>query len=160
MRRAGFFAGWLFALCVGAMPAFADGLDITGFVTKPLHLTLHDLETMPATRLAVSFQGEHGREKATYTGALLWSLIGRAGNIADKGKRADLRHYLTITGKDGYSVILSLGELDPDFGAKGAIIAYLRDGKPIAADGAVRLVVPGDRQGGRNVRDVITIAVK
>jgi DMSO/TMAO reductase YedYZ molybdopterin-dependent catalytic subunit len=130
-------------------------------VTQPKSFTLDDLQKLPATRETVSFMGEHGQEKATYTGVLLWTLLDKAGGPADTaGKRADLRHTMTVTGRDGYIVVLSLGELDPDFGAKGVIVAYSRDGQPFYPARGFRLVVPGDRHGGRDVRDVISIEVK
>jgi DMSO/TMAO reductase YedYZ molybdopterin-dependent catalytic subunit len=131
-----------------------------GLVQQPGSFTLDDLKNLPATRETVSFIGEHGQEKATYTGVLLWTLLDKAGGLADSGKRPDLRHTLTVTGRDGYIVVLSLGELDPDFGGNAAIIAYSRDGKPYDPARGFRLVVPGDKHGGRDVRDVTNIDVK
>ena len=42
---------------------------------------------------------------------------------------------------------------------KPVLLAWARDGKPMA-DEALRLVVPGDRRGGRNARDVVRIALR
>jgi hypothetical protein len=39
------------------------------------------------------------------------------------------------------------------------ILAYDRDGKPFDA-GGFRLIVPGDKHGGRNVQNVVQIEVK
>jgi DMSO/TMAO reductase YedYZ molybdopterin-dependent catalytic subunit len=135
-------------------------LAFGGLVNQPKSFTLDDLKNLPATRETVSFLGEHGQEKATYTGVLLWTLLDKAGGLADGGKRPDLRHTLTVTGRDGYIVVLSLGELDPDFGGKAAIIAYSRESQPFDPARGFRLVVPGDKHGGRDVRDVIGIEVK
>jgi hypothetical protein len=54
-------------------------------------------------------------------------------------------------------VVTSTGEIAPDFGGKAALVAYERDGKPLDD---FRIVMPGDKHGGRNVRDVVTIAVE
>ena len=64
-----------------------------------------------------------------------------------------------MTGRDGYSVALSLGELDPDFEGKAVILAYSKDGNRLSAQDGIRLIVPNDRHGGRAVRDVVAIAV-
>jgi hypothetical protein len=59
-----------------------------------------------------------------------------------------LRHAIRVTAKDSYVVVTSTGEIAPDFGNKGALVAYERDGKPL--DG-FRIVMPGDKHGGRDV---------
>ena len=69
----------------------------------------------------------------------------------------ELRHAIRITAKDGYVVVTSTGEIAPDFGGKNALVAYERHGKPLED---FRIVMPGDKHGGRNVREVITIAVE
>jgi hypothetical protein len=47
---------------------------------------------------------------------LLWTLLGEAGGIDDPTKGAELRHTISITGRDGHVVIISTGEIAPDFG--------------------------------------------
>jgi DMSO/TMAO reductase YedYZ molybdopterin-dependent catalytic subunit len=147
-----------FALAASAVAAPAE-LTLDGGVKAPLHVTAETLKAMPPTELDVSFDTEHGPTKAHFTGVPLWTLIDKAGGLADPDKRAFLKHTLTITGSDGYVVVLSTGELHPEFGNKGVIVAYLRDGKEDAKEG-LRLVVPGDKRGGRSVRDVVHIEVK
>ena len=99
------------------------------------------------------------REEASFTGVPLWTLLGEVGGIDDPAKRAELRHVIRITARDGYVVVLSTGEIAPDFGAKPALLAYQRDDEAPAAAG-FRLVMPGDKRGGRYVRDVISIEVE
>lgn len=61
-----------------------------------------------------------------------------------------------MTGRDGYTAVLALAEVDPEFEGKQVLLAYRRDGQPM--DGhALRLVVPGDHHGGHSVRDVVRI---
>ena len=90
---------------------------------------------------------------------LLWTLLEAAGGIDDPAKGAELRHTINIRGRDGYIVVLSTGEIAPDFGGKPAMIAYERDGQKLG-DTGLRILMPGDKHGGRYVRDVAEIEVK
>lgn len=163
MMRAALAAAWITALVLagGAVDARADdagSLVIDGKVRQAQHLTVETLRALPAERREVAFRTDAGERKATYVGVRLWTLIQRAG-IDDAAPRwADLRHVLAVTGKDGYLVMLSLGELDPDLGNAPVLVAYERDGRPV--DGSFRLVVPGDAHGARSVRDVVRIEVR
>ena len=66
---------------------------------------------------------------------------------------------IRITARDGYVVVLSIGEIAPDFGAKPALLAYRRNDEAPAAMG-FRLVMPADKHGGRYVCDVISIELE
>ena len=90
---------------------------------------------------------------------LLWALLAEAGGIDDSEKGAELRHTIKITGRDGYRVVISTGEIAPDFGGKRAMLAYERDGKDLGQAG-LRVVMPGDKRGGRFVRDVVRIEIE
>lgn len=142
-----------------AADAPAGELSMTGKVAHPQQYDLAKLQAMPHQEIQVSFDTEHGAEQAGFTGVPLWALIGQAGGIDDKAKGAVLRHTIKITGRDGYFVVLSTGEIAPDFGAKGALIAYQRTGEAPGANG-FRLVMPGDKRGGRYVRDVVAIDIE
>jgi hypothetical protein len=86
-------------------------------------------------------------------------LLEEAGGIDDPAKGAELHHTITTTGRDGYVVVISTGEIAPDFGGKSAMVAYERDGQQLS-DTGLRIVMPGDKHGGRYVRDVAEIEVK
>ncbi len=146
-------------IIAAAAPAWAGDatLSVEGQVAHPLKLSAEDLKKLPATELDVTFQTSHGEEKGHFTGALLWSVLEQAQLADTKGKHPDLHHTLTAIATDDYVIAFSFGEIDPDFGNKPIIIAYARDGKPL--DG-LRLVVPGDKHGARDVRDVVRIEVK
>ncbi|HXQ52452.1 MAG TPA: molybdopterin-dependent oxidoreductase [Stellaceae bacterium] len=136
----------------------APALLIDGLVKRSLHLTVAELRSLPAVRREISFRTDHGDRKASYVGALLWDVIQHAG-VDDPAKWGELRHVMAVTGKDAYLVMFSLGEIDPNFGNAPVIIAYEQDGHPIG-DGALRLVVPGDIHGARDVRDLIHIELR
>ncbi len=105
----------------------------------------------------MTYQTDRGPVTASFTGVLLWSLIETAGGIDDPGKGAAIRHAIRITAKDGYVMVTSTGEIAPELGGKQALVAYERDGKPLDD---FRIVMPGDKHGARNVRDVVTISVE
>jgi DMSO/TMAO reductase YedYZ molybdopterin-dependent catalytic subunit len=144
-------------LAVGPAAGQSPELRLDGKVQHPQHWTLAELQKMPAQHATVTYQTEHGAVTADFTGVLLWSLIDAAGGIADQGKRPELRHAIRIIAKDNYVVVTSTGEIAPDFGNKGTLVAYERDGKPLPD---FRIVMPGDKHGGRNVRDVVSITVE
>jgi hypothetical protein len=104
----------------------------------------------------------HGALTDSFTGVLLWTLIEEAGVSVDPARKNDIvRHLVVVTGSDGYSAVLSLGEVSPEFAGDQAIIAYQQGGKPIeGADGFARLIIPGDKAAGRAVGAIISIEVK
>ena len=145
------------ALVAGAAAAQSPEFALEGKVRQPQRWTLEGLKKMPAERADVSYQTDRGPVRASFTGVLLWSLIGAAGGIDDDAKNPELRHAIRITAKDGYVVVTSSGEIAPNFGDKGVIVAYERDGKPLDD---FRIIMPGDKHGGRNVRDVVSISIE
>jgi DMSO/TMAO reductase YedYZ molybdopterin-dependent catalytic subunit len=157
MRRqllAAFAVAWL---SCGASAAWAQ-VAVTGTVSKPLTLTVADLSAEPLVTIHSSFNTSHGVETADYAGMPLWVVLQKAGVVDGTAKGGHLRHGILVTGADGYGVLLSIGEIDPDFANDGAILAVQKDGK--ALEERVRLVVPGDKKGGRSVRHVVGIEVQ
>ena len=113
---------------------------------------------MPAVKLALAFETEHGPQQAEFEGPLLWTVLAQANAVDPAMAREQVRQSVLITGSDGYSAVLGLGEISPSFEGKQVIIAERMDGQPLGP-GHLRLVVPGDRRGGRSVRDVAGIAI-
>jgi hypothetical protein len=52
-----------------------------------------------------------------------------------------------------------MGEISPQFAGRPIQVAYRLNGAPVP-DQDLRLVVPGDRRGGRSVRGVVRIDVE
>jgi DMSO/TMAO reductase YedYZ molybdopterin-dependent catalytic subunit len=157
-----FVAGPLFA-ADERNPAYSasatPSLTLEGKLKHPQSLSFEALRRLPAEQVQVSFQSDRGMTTASYTGVSLWAVLMAAGGIADDEKSAELRHVVKIIARDGYMVVISTGEIAPDFGGKPALIAYQREGEP-AGESGLRLVMPGDKRGGRNVRDVTAIRVE
>nr|WP_294543897.1 hypothetical protein [uncultured Rhodopila sp.] len=99
----------------------------------------------------------------TYTGVSLWTLIQDAGLLTDPAVKNDLLGFAVVaTGSDGYRAIISLGEIAPNFGNQPDLVAYSDTGGqlgPGGADGALRLIVPGDAAGGRYVSNLVSLQV-
>ena len=111
-------------LFCGRALADAGVVLVDGLVEHPLTLSAADLVSSPATELDNTTLTGHGSESAHYKGVALWWLVEHAGFVVEPGaKRADLRHYLLVTGRDGYQIVVSMGEIDPDFEAKPAIVS-------------------------------------
>jgi DMSO/TMAO reductase YedYZ molybdopterin-dependent catalytic subunit len=142
----------------GAVPArAAQPVAVGGLVSNPLHLTLADLNAFPAEHVSVTQVSGRGPVPLDCTGAKLRTILDKAGLNVGKGNNAKLAHSVLITADDGYAAALSLGEIDADYGDENAIIATQCNGKPMQAP---RLVVPGDKHGGRAVNGVVSIDVK
>lgn len=156
MRRGalGIAFGCLLALGAGAAP---DGaVSVGGEVEHKLQLTIDALKAMPQTEIDVSFETAHGTQSGHYTGVLLWNVIQQAAiaEAPDSKAKHHLRHPLIVTGRDGYAVVVAVGEIDPDLEGKQVILT-----DDDAANG-VRLIVPGDKHGARDVRDVVRVEVR
>jgi len=144
------------AVC--AMPAAAD-VSVSGQVEKPFRLSMADLQAMPPTSVTVSYAPKkHAPQHGTFKGVLLWTLLVRAGIIDGPAHDAHIRHAILVSGSDGYTALIALGEIDPEYEGKQVILAYDKDGAPIA--NAPKLIVPGDGEGGRNVFDVVRADVQ
>lgn len=163
-RRAALLA-IVVAFALAAAPALAPAaqsppaLSVSGLVKAPQSFTLAALQKMPWTTVEASFQTEHGPRHGTWLGVSLWTLLDQSGGL-DASMKDSVRHWLVVTGRDGYAVVLSVGEIDPSFGHAAALVAWSQDGKSFDPAQGLRLILPGDRHGARDVRDVVSIEVK
>jgi DMSO/TMAO reductase YedYZ molybdopterin-dependent catalytic subunit len=138
-------------------------LQVTGQVKGPGELKLADIQAFLKATVTTNAQtGEGPLGSHTYGGALLYDIVQKAQIITDSTRKNDLlRKVVLVTGTDGYSVTISLGEISPHFAGKKVLVAYEEDGKALPeVDGFVRLIVPGDTFAGRYVSNIATIAVK
>lgn len=139
------------ATFLAAQTAQDSRIVVTGDVTAPLTLSSADLAAMPRESAEVADQDG---TKTTYEGVPLQEILKKAGIPFGRQMRGkDLAGYLLASAKDGYQIVFSLGELDPDLGGLRVLVADKRDGKPLFEyQGPFRLVVPSDKAGARSVR--------
>ena len=140
---------------IGAEPT---GIAIERGAERLATLTDSDLSKLPAIHISVAFGTEHGPRLSEFEGPLLWTVLiqAHALDFAKPGDQA--RQIISLTGRDGYTAVLGLGEISPDFEGKQVILAEQMNGQPLGPE-HLRIVVPGDKKGGRSVRDIVAIAV-
>lgn len=157
---AGSAAIMMLAGAVCATAEEAHGIEITGDAVTTGTMTPDELSQLPAVEQEVRYRTSKGEESGRYNGPLLWSVLEARG-IADlPGHNAQLKHSFIVEGRDGYRIVFSVGEIDPDFGNAPIQLATERDGKAMVPGEGYRLVVPGDKRGARHVRDVVKIEVQ
>ncbi|MCK8784725.1 molybdopterin-dependent oxidoreductase [Roseomonas sp. NAR14] len=119
-------------------------------------LTPAALAALPA--VSAPLPAGHGTASRTAEGPLLWSVLVEAGAVDPAAVREQVRQIVVLTGSDGYTAVLALGEIAPEFGNQPVLLALRVDGRPL--DPAhLRLAVPGEKRGGRGVHDLVRITV-
>lgn len=145
-------------ICGPALAQSPGTLAITGAVEHPLNLQLSDLEKMPHTSVDVK---DHDGSSATYEGVSLAELLKAAGvPQGEKLRGPGMATYILAQAKDGYRVVFALPELDPGFTEAKVIVAFTRNGKPLAeGQGPLRIIVPQDKRPARWIRMLERIEV-
>lgn len=156
------------AVTAAAKPAassttFSGEVRIAGLVGNPRTLTRDDLLALPQETVQVSYLAGQGSESGSFTGTRLLNVLEAAGGakLPTDMNNAKLRVSIMVTAVDGYQVVFGWGDLDPDYGAMPIMLAIARDGQPLGDNqGMARLVVPGDKRGGRYVSMVKSIELR
>ncbi|SAK99303.1 hypothetical protein AWB80_07645 [Caballeronia pedi] len=126
--------------------------QLLGAITHPATFDLAALQTLPAVTRTVG--------GSIYTGVSLWNLINASGIQTNASVKNDLLgFYVVATGTDGYRVVISLGELSPDFGNQPDIVAFAVNGASLGTNGFARLVIPNDGKAGRYVSNLVGLEV-
>ncbi|MBD2448523.1 hypothetical protein H6G76_15430 [Nostoc sp. FACHB-152] len=172
-------APWEKNRCPGG---FVEKFRLSGELEKQTTFTLQKLTQLRdslkaqnpsvVTELTVSFQTSSGKRTETYYGVPLWDLINneKAGgglkpaNPGQNPKNAFLRQYILVEATDCYGAVVAVGEIHPNFENKTVLVAFAKkgsDGKVelLTDEGFARLVVPGDKAGGRYVSNIRNIVV-
>jgi DMSO/TMAO reductase YedYZ molybdopterin-dependent catalytic subunit len=146
-----------------ASPLSEEPIEFRGLFAQPGSLTLADLQALPTETIETPFISDAGDEvQHAYTGVRLWNVLQLAGLTLDTEQPEDSLHkYIVLTAKDGYVVVIALAEIDPSFGARPYLLAWMEDGEMLSGDrNPIRLVVPGDRTEGRNIWGIASIEVR
>lgn len=121
--------------------------------------------TLDAAKLAAlprrDVEARHKEQTSRYTGSDLRAVLAAADALP--GERlggALLRRVVRIEAADGYVVVFSLAELDPDLGNTEVLLVDRENDAALpAATGPWRLVVPGDARPARWSRQVRALRV-
>lgn len=88
-------------------------------------------------------------------------ILEKAGVTTGAELRGEnLAKYVLITAADGYEVIYSLAEIDPEFTDRVILLATTKDGQPLAVgEDPFRIITPGEKKPARWIREVRAIKV-
>ncbi|MEH2334437.1 hypothetical protein [Nostoc sp.] len=161
---------------------FSQSFRLGGELKNPTTYNLQNLRNLRdalkkqnppvVTEITVSFQTGSGPRTETYYGVPLWELINnpkaggglKPGNSGLNPKNSLLRQYVLVEATDCYGAVVAIGEIQPSFEGKTVLIAFEKkgpNGKVVSLidEGFARLVVPGDKAGGRYVTNVRNILI-
>lgn len=167
-RAGGRYVSNLVSLEVGSAPlqpgtggGTTTQFVVQGAVGTVMTFDLPALQALTPYTQTVTYGSGSGTVTDTYTGALLWDVLGRAGITTNPAIKNDiLRKLVAVTGSDGYQVDFAAGELSPAFGNEPILVAYSDTaGQLSGSAGFARLVVPGDTAGGRYVSNLASVTV-
>jgi DMSO/TMAO reductase YedYZ molybdopterin-dependent catalytic subunit len=129
---------------------------VGGEAIASLTFSIKELSAIKSSE--VKAKDRDGKEH-TFKGISLYTILDSAGAPLGKALRGEnLAKYVLVKASDGYEVVFSLPEIDPEFSEKIILLAYEVDGKPLAAtEGPFRLVVPQDKKHARWIRQVSSI---
>ena len=143
---------------VAVLGAVTDAGIVVSGPERDMALTAAVLAALPSLQVPVPAGAAPGARSRTFEGPLLWTVLAHAGAVDPTKHQSDVRGTVVLTGQDGYTAVLAMGELSPEFEGKQVILALRADGQPLEL-GHLRVVVPGDKRGGRGVHDLVRIGV-
>jgi len=132
--------------------------SVEGEVLRSLNLSVNDLHKLKSTELKA--KDKDGTEH-NFKGVSLSEVLDSAGvTLGNQLRGANLAKYVLVQATDGYEVVFSLPEIDPEFSNEQILLAYQVDGRALQPhDGPFRLVVPSDKKHARWIRQIKTIKV-
>jgi hypothetical protein len=144
-----------------AAPKNDGSLTLQLGARPPLRVDADTLRAHAPEKLAVDWQREGNVEKATFTGVRLTSLLALLNVPSGRDLRGDwLSAVVTAVGADGYQVSFGIADLEPSSSGRRAVVAWERDGQPLASGEApLRLVIGGDQRPSRSVRQLVALRV-
>lgn len=118
-----------------------------------------DFHALP--HVTITVHNSHADASETYSGVPLSTLLEKVNAPLGKELRGEaMTSYVIATGSDGYSVVLSLAEIDPEFHAGQVVVADAREGKPLEKNGPFQLIVSDDKRPARWVHNLVSITVQ
>jgi hypothetical protein len=125
----------------------------------PLVLSPADFRALP--HITITVHNGHTNTAETYAGVPLATLLAKVNAPLGKELHGEaMTSYVVASGSDGYSVVLSLAEVDPSFHEGQVIVADTRDGQPLGKSGPFQLIVSDDKRPARWVHNLESITLK
>ena len=154
-----YFLIWMMVIVnTGFSQDHGASFSIGGEVLRPLKLSVKELAALKCSEIKAK---DRDGKQHTFKGVMLWTILDSAGVTLGKDLRGEnLAKYVVAKASDGYEVVFSLPEIDPEFSDKIILLAHEVDGKPLAAtEGPFRLVVAQDKKHARWIRQLTSIQV-
>jgi hypothetical protein len=167
MRYHEFLFATLVAIYVSAFPFQAQQpasapaqLRLSAPPHEPVVLSQADLKALP--HITVTVEDTHANTKETYSGVRLADLFSKLGTpLGSELRGKAMLTYIKASAPDGYAVVFSLAEVDPEFHSGEIIVADQMNGQPLdARSGPFKLVATEDKRPARWVRNVTTLELK
>jgi hypothetical protein len=146
-------------------PAISEGISFSGLFERELILPVDYLKELGEREVPVMMVGYHQGYIGPfiYTGVSLKKAMLAAGYTGSRGRgpkgiEPSPEDVIIVTGKDGYSVVLSWGEVINQISGMDIILAYEKDDESLDSnEGPIRLVIPGDYYCSRYVKGVAKV---
>ena len=137
------------------VPSTSLAVTVAG---KTVTLTPADLQAMPQRTLMV--HNGHSRVDETYGGVEMSELLARYGlTLEGAGAKKVYHSYVKAEGTDGYWVLYSASELEPSLHTGDALVAISLNGKPLAGDGAFKMVAGAEKKPARWVKNLKALTI-
>jgi hypothetical protein len=138
-------------------------LEVRGDVPNSRRIEAIELRGLPRAELHIP--DSHDPNKVSvYSGPSLLEVLETCGLQFDPGMpslRAAMSSSVLVEAADGYRVVFSMAELEPELTDKVIMLADTKDGEPLSPqDGPFRIIVPGDKRPTRWVRQVTAVTVR
>lgn len=148
-----FFCSPLFLLAQNSA-----SVTVKGEVLTPLELKKEDLAAFKP--LSHKVKDRDGKEHE-FKGVALIEVLEKAGvTTGAKLRGENLAKLVLIQAADGYEVVYSLPEIDPEFTSNMVLLVTEKDGAPLpSGEGPFRIIAPQDKKQARWIREVRSIKV-
>jgi ABC-type molybdate transport system substrate-binding protein len=137
----------------------SPGLLVQRIGQAPRAISADRIAALKPVTQKIAFATDRGEQQNEWTGPLLWDVLMASGATESIKPGEQVRLTVRVTGADGYTAVVALAEIAPQFAGRPIQLADHMNGSMLP-DHALRLIVPGDRRGGRSVRDVIRIDIE
>jgi hypothetical protein len=136
-----------------------DSLSLTADAYHaPVTLSLAEFRSLP--HVSIKLHNPHTDADETYSGVPLAALLAKVNApLGENSRGKALANFVVASGSDGYSVVVSLAELDPSFHNGQILAADARDGQPLGDSGPFRLIISEDKRPARWVRNLVSISL-
>ena len=147
---------------LAAVFAFAGAAEAQSIIVKGKEgrvetVTPADLRAMSQASVTVPYG-----DKGTFSGAEIGDILAEVGAPSDVRLHGPpVNQIVIVTGRDGFTTVLSLAETEKSFRTEPIILADEENGKPLDdKQGPYRLVIGGELKPARSVWGVIEIELR